>query len=88
MSDVGLTPDDAISYPAYLDSIADREARTFARAADRGRDQLIAALATYLPQLDHNPAVESLRTYHRQYNDLLKRTADSPDDHYSVLMSL
>jgi hypothetical protein len=100
----GIASEDDGDYPDYLDKIADREERTFARSADRGRDQLITALVAYFTTSKHNPAAESVRTYfsskrpeqvhralrayHRRYRELLQQSADDPERQHTIALSL
>jgi hypothetical protein len=104
LTERNLASDDEADYPADLDRIADREERTFARSADRGRDQVIAALTAYLAPTRPNPAAESLRTYlsskrpeqvhralqdhHRRYSDLIRQSENHPELQHDLEVSL
>ncbi|TVR25113.1 MAG: hypothetical protein EA396_00230 [Anaerolineaceae bacterium] len=98
-----VSDDDDGHYPDYLHKIADREERTFARSADKGRDQLIAALVASRT-VQPNASAESVRTYlsgkrpeqvhralqshHRRYRELLQQSADDPERQHAIALSL
>lgn len=102
--EVGWVGNTENGYPDYLDKIADREERTFARSADKGRDQLIAELIRYFNTPKHNAIAESLRTYlsakrpeqvHRalqsyyiRYQELLQESVNHPEDQHHIALSL
>lgn len=95
---------DPNQYPEYLHKIASREERTFARSAERGREQLITSLLGFLQRENYNPVTEVLRTYfsrkqtvavhralrahHQQYRRLLRQSADDSPWQHDIALSL